>query len=230
MFAQQTNYAVQTDPPARKTFIAPDVMPSEHRELVGLIPLVYAFGEELAPPEKGIPHFHMFELKKGNSANMAPGFYAEFKPHENDTLFLFDSSSDHFDKVQIHPGKEIIQGDSNAVIHDITKTVENYDPQGHLQVPIKQGKTNSTIIRSGFIPAQGFGSKRYRFAVKPGNFQITKNASVSASVHIMKNTDLGTVLCSVSKIDYENNTFYVEASNEIPFGENINWIIINVPE
>jgi hypothetical protein len=228
---QKSSLADRSDTPvSKKTFIAPDIQPSPDNNSFSIIPLVYAFGEEIAPPETGIPHFHVFEAKKGNTENLMPGFYAEFKPHENDTLFLYDSSSEHYDRVQIHPGKEIISGDSNTVLKDVTNKIDNYDTNGHLKYPVKHGKTNSMVIRSGFIPAQGFGSKRYRFAVRPGNFKISKLATISASVHMMKNMDMGTVLCGVSKIDYENNTFYVEASNEIPFGENINWIIVNMPE
>jgi hypothetical protein len=231
-FAQSTTkFADGNDSPmTKRTFTAPDIPRSGMSSAIDLIPLVYAFGEEIAPPETGVPHFHVFHENQGNTENLAAGFYAEFKPHENDTLFLYDSSSEHYDRVQIHPGKEILSGDSSTVLTEVTKKIEDYDENGHLKLPVKHGKTNSTVIRSGFIPAQGFGSKRYRFAVKPGNFKISKFANISASVHMMKNTDMGTVLCGISKIDFENNTFYVEASNEIPFGENINWIIVNTPE
>ncbi|MBS1904502.1 MAG: hypothetical protein JSS75_12410 [Bacteroidetes bacterium] len=218
-------------PQPRKTFTAPDpdaakAAYTERR----VLPLVYAAGEELTPPEHSRPKVTIYELDRGNNANMAPGFYAEFKPRENDTLFLFDSASEHYDEVQIHAGKEIIQGDSATVVHDASQRMREYDDQGNLIHPVKKrGKTNSTVIRSGFIPAQGFGSKRYRFAVVPGNFQITPNSMISASVHMMHSANIGTVLCSITKIDYEKNMFFVEASNEIPSGENINWIIVNVP-
>lgn len=220
------------DTPKRKVFTAPDpeALNTAHTE-TRVLPLVYAAGEELAPPEHGRPTFKIYQLDKGNSANMASGFYAEFKPRENDTLFLFDSASDHFDEVQIHAGKEVIQGDSVTVLATVTDRLNDYDARGNLVRSVaKKGKTNSMVIRSGFIPAQGLGSKRYRFAVVPGNFKLTSTSIISASVHMFHDSSsMGTVLCAVTKIDPERNMFFVETSNEIPRGENINWIIVNAP-
>ncbi len=216
------------DPPI-KTYTAPprpikkNIIP-EHA-----LPLVYAYGEEIQPPMSGIPRFEISELKPGNSMHMAPGFYASFRPKENDTLFLFDSISEHFEQVQIHATKEVIQGDSSSVMTEVYERIQDYDSQGNLVRSPKRGKTNSMVIRSGFIPAQGFGSKRFRMAVIPGNFKLGQNSMISASVHMLKDHEMGNVLCAVTKIDYQKNMFFVETSNEVPVGENINWIIINTP-
>jgi hypothetical protein len=196
-----------------------------------VIPLVYVAGDEITPDDPpGPPQFKVYELKPGNEFGMAPGFYAEFKPKENDTIMMFDSSSEDFERYQIRPGKEVIQGDSTQVMLTISAITGQYDSQGKLITPPKRmGKTNSMVTRSGFIPAQGIGSKRWRFAVSPGNYKITPNSIISASVHIGQGENIGMIMCAVSKIDYEHNRFYVDTSNEVPLGQAINWIIVTVP-
>jgi hypothetical protein len=131
---------------------------------------------------------------------------------------------------QIRAGKQVLQGDSVTVFQEIKKVVNSYDAQGKLIAAPKKGNTRSTTIRSGFIPSQGFGSKRFRFGVIPGNFKISRNSIVTASVHLTDNKEVGTILCAITKIDYEKNMVLVETSNEVPRGENINWIIMNMPE
>ncbi|HET9137672.1 MAG TPA: hypothetical protein VFO76_13655 [Candidatus Kapabacteria bacterium] len=48
-------------------------------------------------------------------------------------------------------------------------------------------------------------------------------------MHIGQGENIGMIMCSVSKIDYEHNRFYVDTSNEVPLGQAINWIIVTVP-
>lgn len=225
---QQHDLSERIDPPIR-TFTAPPRPVKKNIVPEHSLPLVYAFGEEIQPPVSGIPRFEVSELKPGNSMHMSPGFYASFRPKENDTLFLFDSISDHYEQVQIHASKEVIQGDSSSVMTEVYSRIQDYDSQGNLIRSPKRGKTNSMVIRSGFIPAQGFGSKRFRMGVIPGNFKLGQNSMISASVHMLKDHEMGNVLCAVTKIDYDKNMFFVETSNEVPVGENINWIIINTP-
>ncbi len=225
------NHLADGTKPSSSTITAPPVANAGFKPAAEYLPLVYAEGEELTPEEKGPPAFSFSYVQKGGNVTLAPGFYAAYKPKENDTLYLFDSTSEHFEKVQIHAGKEIIQGDSAAVYNEVTSILNTYDAQGRAIAMPKRGNTRSMIIRSGFIPAQGFGSKRYRFGVRPGNFKIGPNSMVSASVHMIgEDKDMGTILCAITKIDYEKNMIFVETSNEVPKGENINWIIMNAPQ
>ena len=222
-----TRSSAQTD--SVKTYTAPPVRTSNASEEV--IPLVYAVGEEIEPPEAGLPKFTLSKLSSGNEYNLPPGFYATFHPKTTDTVMIFDSSSEHYSRVQTRAGKEIIQGDSGSVVRDMLERMGDYDSQGKLvPKPIKRGKTNSLVTRSGFIPSQGIGSKRWVFAVCPGAFKITPNSIISASVHILHSeNNIGNILCAITKIDYEHNRFFVETSNEVPLGENINWIIVTAP-
>lgn len=220
--------SAQTD--TVRTYTAPTERSSSNGPGEEVIPLVYAAGETIEPPEAGLPTFTWTKLERGNEFNLPAGFYATFKPKATDTVLIFDSSSEHYSRVQTHAGKEILQGDSNAVLRDMLERMGDYDSQGKLITkPIKRGKTNSLITRSGFIPSQGLGSKRWVFAVAPGAFKITPNSVISASVHILHGENIGNIMCAVTKIDYEHNRFFVETSNEVPLGENINWIIVTAP-
>ncbi|HET9137673.1 MAG TPA: hypothetical protein VFO76_13660 [Candidatus Kapabacteria bacterium] len=146
-----------TDSTARRGYTAPAVEHEKTSQKV--IPLIYVAGDEITPDDPpGPPQFKLYELKANNEFGMAPGFYAEFKPKENDTIMMFDSSSEDFERYQIRPGKEVISGDSNQVMLTISAITGSYDSQGKLIIPPKRvGKTNSMVTRSGFIPAQGIG-------------------------------------------------------------------------
>lgn len=167
-------------------------------------------------------------IEPNNPNNLTPGFYATFAPPVPDTIEVFEGGTDQAEVINVNGGKEILQGDSLGVLADVK--VREGDFASGVVTP-KKGKTNSIVIRSGFIPGQGFGTNRFRFSVKPGKFTLRRGAMISASVHMMSETNnIGNILCAVTGIDYEKNVFYVEASNEIPKGESINWVIVNYPE
>lgn len=174
-----------------------------------------------------IPHFEITKVEAGNANNIPPGFYASFAPPEPDTVDIFEGGTDSHETIRLTAGREIIQGDSMTVEKEVGERMTAFSTK----TPLRKGKTNSIVTRSGFIPAQGFGTNRFRFAVRPGNFSIRRGALISASVHTLKEEDnIGTILCAVTSVDYDRNTFTVEASNEIPLGESINWIIVNYPD
>ncbi|MDP4219727.1 MAG: hypothetical protein Q8916_10605 [Bacteroidota bacterium] len=173
------------------------------------------------------PHIDIVKVTAGNPEHLTPGFYASYKPKAYDTVYIYEGETEQFEIVKLRALKEVIQGDSTSVAEEVSFRMGHFDESGQSVSSEKHVKTNSIIVRSGFIPAQGFGSKRYRFAVKPGDFKLTKNSMISASVQLLHHAELGTILCSISHIDYDKGIFYVETSNEVPKGENINWIIVN---
>ena len=176
-----------------------------------------------------MPSVEIIRVKAGNPENLEPGFYASIKPQSYDTVYVYEGGTEQFVMIGVHAGKEVIHGDSLAVAHDVEIRMNHYNDQ---DIPVsseKKVRSNAAIIRSGYIPAQGFGSKRYRFAVKPSHFTLTQSSMISASVYMKPENNIGNVLCSVTSIDYNKGIFYVEASNEIPLGESINWIIVNTP-
>lgn len=168
------------------------------------------------------------KVERDNPNNLPPGFYASFAPPTPDTIEVFEGGTSQGEVIKVRAGKEIIQGDSVGVMKDIRVRYADYQTS---TLSIPRGKTNSMVTRTGFIPGQGFGTNRYRFAVRPGKFSLRRGAMVTASVHMTKEADnIGNILCAITGIDYEKNVFYVEASNEIPKGESINWVIVNYPE
>lgn len=175
-----------------------------------------------------LPRFEFVKVERNDPSNLSPGFYASFVPPTPDTVEVFEGGSDHKEVIKIAGGKEIFQGDSVSVITDLSVRRIDFATSAALT---RKGKTNSTVTRTGFIPGQGFGTNRYRFAVKPGKFALRRGAMITASVHMTKEANnIGNILCAVTGIDYEKNVFYVEASNEIPKGESINWVIVNYPD
>jgi hypothetical protein len=174
-------------------------------------------------------NIEIVEVKKGNPENLEPGFYASYRPTTYDTIYVYEGGTEQFEVINVHSGKEVIHGDSASVVTDVTFRMNHLNENDIPVAMEKQVKTNNVIIRSGFIPAQGFGSKRYRFAVKPTNFTLSGNSMISASVHLTGEDNIGNILCAVTSVDYQKGIFYVEASNEIPKGESINWIIVNSP-
>jgi hypothetical protein len=175
------------------------------------------------------PRIEIVRVLAGNADHIEPGFYATYQPKMYDTVFIYEGSTEQFQVIEVHSGKEVIRGDSVSVSTDVNFRMNHFNEKGIPVTQEKNAKTNSIIVRSGVIPAQGFGSKRYRFAVKPAAFDLSGNSMISASVHMANNENIGTVLCAVTNIDYKKGIFYVETSNEIPLGENINWIIVNTP-
>lgn len=177
-----------------------------------------------------MPQIEIIHVKEGNSEHIAPGFYATYKPPTYDTIYIYEGGTEQFEVINMHAAKEVIQGDSISVAEEVSFRMNHLNGNDIPVASEKHGKTNSMVIRTGFIPAQGFGSKRYRFAVKPGEFGLTNNSMISASVHMLEGENIGTILCAVTNIDYQKGIFYVETSNEVPKGENINWIIVNSPQ
>jgi hypothetical protein len=176
-----------------------------------------------------MPRIDYFNLKPGNKEGMPPGFYATFEPPLPDTVKVYEGGTSEYVTINTKSGKEVIFGDSVSVLFEVDKRSTTY--KGKSDKPVKKGKTNSMITRSGFIPSQGFGTNRFRFAVTPSHFIISPGALITASVHILgEQKTMGTILCSVTQIDFANNTFYIETSNEVPEGEHINWVIMNFPE
>lgn len=181
-----------------------------------------------AQPE-AMPHIEIIHVNAGNPEHITPGFYASYKPPTFDTIYIYEGETEQFEVINIHAAKEVIQGDSTDVTEEVSFRMNHLNGNDIPVVSEKHGKTNSMVIRTGFIPAQGFGTKRYRFAVKPGEFGLNNNSMISASVHTSGGENIGTILCSVTNIDYKKGVFFVETSNEVPKGESINWIIINSP-
>jgi hypothetical protein len=175
-----------------------------------------------------MPKIEYFNLKPGNKEGMPPGLYATFIPPVPDTVKVYEGGTPDYVTIETKSNKEVIHGDSVSILFEVDRRKASYEGKPK---PVKKGKTNSMITRSGFIPSQGFGTNRYRFAVTPSHFVISPGALITASVHILgSEKTMGTILCSVTQIDFANNTFYIETSNEVPEGEHINWVIINFPE
>jgi hypothetical protein len=175
------------------------------------------------------PRIEIVEVKAGNPENIAPGFYAAFTPKAYDTIFIYEGGSEQYEIIDVSAQREVISGDSVSVAQEVSFRMNHLDDKG---IPVdnqKHAKTNTIVIRSGFIPSQGFGTQRFRFAIKPGNFVLSPNSMISASVHLSQGEDIGTILCTITSIDYKKGVFYIETSNEIPKGEKINWIIVNTP-
>ena len=176
------------------------------------------------------PHVEIVEMKPGNQDNIPAGFYATLSPQSYDTVFIYEGATDEFKVIGVHPGKEVIQAlDSSAVAREVSFRMNHFNGD---DIPVAQEKrvmTSAIIIRSGFIPAQGFGSKRYRFAVKPGAFMLNGSSMITASVHLLGENNIGTILCTITSIDQKRGIFFVETANEVPKGESINWIIVNTP-
>lgn len=182
---------------------------------------------EAGTPWVAMPKVEYFNLKQGNREGMPPGFYAQFVPPVPDTVKVYEGGTEEYVSINTKSTREVIHGDSVAVLFEVERREALYTGSK----PPKRGKTNSMITRSGFIPSQGFGTNRYRFAVTPSKFIISPGAMITASVHVLgEQKTMGTILCSVTRIDFEKNTFYIETSNEVPVGEHINWVIINFPE
>jgi hypothetical protein len=174
-----------------------------------------------------LPKLEVMSVGRGNANNLLPGFYATFAPPTPDTIEVFEGGTDQKEVINIGGGKEIVNGDSVGVIKDLNVRYKEI----RTSTRSRTTKSYSTTTRTGFIPGQGFGTNRFRFGVRPGNFTLRQGAMITASVHMKKQEDnIGNILCAITGIDYANNVFYVEASNEVPKGENINWIIINYPE
>ena len=180
-------------------------------------------------------HFEMIRREQGNADNLPPGYYASYTPPVPDTIMVYEGGTDVFLTLQTSAGKEIINSaDSGTILDEIAwrqyKLKNVRDPRLQ-QFELRQGKINSTVTRTGFVPGQGFGTNRFRFTIKPGNFSLRRGAMISASVHCRNpENNIGNILCAVTSIDPEHNTFTVETSNEVPMGEDINWIIINYPD
>ena len=214
---------------AQRTFTAPspeaELSKPKHEEKA------FAANTESHEPfiSEAMPHIEIIHVKEGNPEHLTPGFYATYKPPTYDTVYIYEGETEHFEVINMHAAKEVIQGDSISVAEEVSFRMNHLNENDIPVTNEKHAKTNTMIIRTGFIPAQGFGSKRYRFAVKPGEFGLSNNSMISASVHMTSGENIGTILCAVTHIDYQKGIFYVETSNEVPKGENINWIIINSP-
>jgi hypothetical protein len=174
-------------------------------------------------------HIDIIKVGPNNPEHVPAGFYASYKPVSYDTIMVYEGSSEEYVVTAIHSGKEVIQGDSGSVAQEVNYRMSRFDDKGNLVTTEHHTKTNAMIVRSGFIPSQGFGSNRYRFAIKPAQFTLGANSMISASVHLMHSENIGTILCAVTNIDYKKGTFTVETSNEVPKDETINWIIVNTP-
>lgn len=186
-------------------------------------------GVTLQEISSSLPKFEFVRVELNNANNLTPGFYASFAPPTPDTIEVFEGGTDQVEVINVSGGKEIFQGDSLGVFADLK--VRKDDFVSDKVFVNRKGKTNSIVIRSGFIPGQGFGTNRFRFSVKPGKFILRRGAMITASVHMTKDANnIGNILCAVTGIDYEKNVFFVEASNEIPKGESINWVVVNYPE
>lgn len=215
--------AAASEHPVQRTFTAPEVkQKSEHKALAANESRTHMVSEIE-------PRIDIIEVKAGNENHIPAGFYASYKPPTYDTVYIYEGATDQFEIINIHANKEVISGDSASVAEEVNFRMNHLNEEGIPVTNEKHGKTNTMIIRSGFIPAQGFGSKRFRFAVKPGEFGLNNSSMISASVHILDGSNIGTILCAVTSIDYKKGVFYVETSNEVPKGENINWIIVNNP-
>jgi hypothetical protein len=210
---------------SRRTYTAPPAAIAEAKKPESPVSKT----PDTKPLSEIAPQVEFYTVERGNPENLEAGFYASYRPVTYDTVYVYEGGTEEFEIIGVHPGKEIIHGDSATVITDVNFRM-NHLNENDIPVPMeKKVKTNSAIIRSGFIPAQGLGSKRYRFAVKPSKFTLTESSMISASVHLTGPENIGTILCAVTSIDYKKGIFNVEASNEIPKGESINWIIVNTP-
>lgn len=175
-----------------------------------------------------MPRIDYYRLQPGNKEGMPAGLYAQFLPPLPDTVKVYEGGSEEYFTIGTQANKEVIYGDSIAIFFEVERRKAIYAGK---PAPQKKGKTTGMITRSGFIPSQGFGTNRYRFAVTPSKFRISPGAIIQASVHILgAEKNMGTILCSVTSVDFEHSTFYVETSNEVPAGEHINWVIMNFPE
>ncbi len=224
--AQPTSSALENPPPvSQRTYTAPP--PKAKQETVRTI----AINEAPRPLPQQIsdiePRIEILKVSAGNPDHLSAGFYASFEPKTYDTVFIYEGETDKYEVIGIHANKEVIQGDSGSVAEEVTFRMNHFNENDIPVANEQHTKTNSMIIRTGFIPSQGFGSKRYRFAIKPGKFILSGNSMISASVHMTHGENIGTILCAVTNIDFKKGIFYVETSNEVPKGEDINWIIIN---
>jgi hypothetical protein len=180
---------------------------------------------EKAQPVSAMPVVKYYSIAEGEDEDIPPGMYATFLPSVPDTVQVFDDATLVYTTHHIDAGKEMIHGDSASVVKEVERRMEVYAGSGTLSP-----HTTSFVTRSGFIPIEEIGPISHRFAVKPSHFRIAPGAIVSASVHLEGDEDLSTVLCFVSGIDYERNTFTIETSKTVSVGETINWVIINYPE
>jgi len=174
-------------------------------------------------------HIDIIKVGPNNPEHVPAGFYASYKPDTYDTVFLYEGGTEEYEVTAVHSGKEVIQGDSGGVAQEISYRMDHFDDKGNAVSTEHHVKTNSMIVRTGFVPSQGFGSKRWRFSIKPAKFILGANSMISASVHLLHSENIGTILCAVTSIDYKKGIFTVETSNEVPKGETINWIIVNTP-
>lgn len=213
--------------PVQRTFTAPPPTTAKPKQEVKSFAANIDSRQPLV--SEVIPRIEIIHVKEGNPEHITPGFYASYKPPTFDTIYIYEGETEQFEVINMHAAKEVIQGDSSSVAEEVSFRMNHLNANDIPVANEKHGKTNSMIIRTGFIPAQGFGSKRFRMGVIPGNFKLGQNSMISASVHMLKDHEMGNVLCAVTKIDYDKNMFFVETSNEVPVGENINWIIINTP-
>jgi hypothetical protein len=212
-----------------RTFTAPQPGHSKPKKIEQ--PKALAVDEELALRISAIePRVDIIQMPSGNQDHMPAGFYATYSPKAYDTVFIYEGATDEFKVIGVEPGKEVIQApDSLAVAQEVTFRMSRFNGD---DIPITQEKkitSRAMIIRSGFIPAQGFGTMRYRFAVKPGAFMLTGSSMITASVHLLAKDNIGTILCTVTNIDQKKGIFYLETANEVPKGETINWIVVNTP-
>jgi len=209
---------------SRRTYTAPPAIIAEAKKEA---PVTKSTGKETTPDLT--PHVDFVKVEKGNPENLDAGYYASYNPVTYDTVFIYEGGTEQFEIIPVHSGKEVIHGDSAAVVADVDFRMNHLNEDDIPVASEKRAKSNNVIIRSGFIPAQGYGTMRYRFAVKPSHFTLNSSSMISASVHVTGPDNVGTILCAVTHIDYQKGLFYVEASNEIPKGESINWIIVNTP-
>ncbi|MEP7234629.1 MAG: hypothetical protein ABI778_04965 [Ignavibacteriota bacterium] len=176
------------------------------------------------------PRVEIFKMQAGNQDHIPAGFYATISPKSYDTVFIYEGATDEFKVIGVQPGKEVIQApDSLAVANEVTVRMTRFNGEDIPVIQEKKITSQAMVIRSGFIPAQGFGSKRYRFAVKPGAFMLTGSSMITASVHLLGKDNIGTILCTITNIDQKRGIFYLETANEVPKGESINWIVVNTP-
>ena len=225
----QTSQSDLKSNPVQRTFTAPPPMAAASKPKQE-IKIIASDIENRQPILSEVtPRIDIIHVKEGNPEHLTPGFYASYKPPTFDTVYIYEGETEKFEVINIHAAKEVIQGDSMSVAEEVSVRMNHLNGNDIPVASEKHGKTNSMIIRTGFIPAQGFGTKRYRFAVKPGEFGLSTNSMISASVHMTGGENIGTILCAITSIDTQKGIFYVETSNEVPKGENINWIIINSP-
>ena len=228
--AQITKPDSSQSEPAR-TFTAPS--PAFKKEKPKKIeePKQLAINEEVAERISAIePRVEIVKMLSGNEDHIPAGYYATYSPKTYDTVFIYEGATDEFKVIGVEPGKEVIQApDSVSVAQEVTFRMTRFNGDDIPVVQEKKVTAKAMIIRSGFIPAQGFGTMRYRFAVKPGAFMLTGSSMITASVHLLGKNNIGTILCTVTNIDQTKGIFYLETANEVPKGETINWIVVNTP-